>query len=103
MPVWVFTCGASESFQREAGSAKTTAQWREKLASAKEMDRTAEHPDNSLNAFPGFVAAVCVRNHWDEMSPEEKEWCIDVICSEIARHADQWGTIDRVQRFSNVG
>jgi hypothetical protein len=85
-------------FQRETGSADP-AQWREKLASAKEMDRTAEHPDNSRNA-PGFVAAVCVRDHWDEMSPEEKEWCIDVICSEIARHADQWGTIDRVQRFS---
>ena len=85
-------------FQREAGSADP-AQWREKLASAKGMDRTVEHPDNSRNA-PGFVAAVCVRDHWDEMSPEEKEWCIDVICSEISRHSDQWGTIDRVQRFS---
>lgn len=87
-----------QTFQREAGSADP-ARWREKLASAKGMDRTAEHPDNSRNA-PGFVAAVCVRDHWDEMVPEEKEWCIDVICSEISRHADQWGTIDRVQRFS---
>lgn len=85
-------------FKREAGSADP-AQWREKLASAKGMDRTAEHPDNSRNA-PGFVAAVCVRDHWDEMSPAEKDWCIDVICSEISRHADQWGTINRVQRFS---
>lgn len=85
-------------FQREAGSADP-AQWREKLASAKEMDRTAEHPDNSRNA-PGLLAVVCVRDHWDEMSPEEKEWCIDVICSEISKRADQWGTTDRVQRFS---
>lgn len=85
-------------FQREAGLADP-ARWREKLASAKGMSRTAENPDNSRNA-PGFVAAVCVRDHWDEMMPEEKEWCIDVICSEISRHADQWGTIDRVQRFS---
>lgn len=85
-------------FQREAGSADP-ARWREKLASAQGMDLTAEHPDNSRNA-PGFVAAVCVRDHWDEMLPEEKEWCIDVVCSEISRHAEQWGTIDRVQRFS---
>lgn len=85
-------------FGREAGS-DDPARWREKLASAQRMDRSAEHPDNSRNA-PGFVAAVCVRDHWDEMLPEEKEWCIDVICSEISRHADQWGTIDRVQRFS---
>lgn len=84
-------------FKREAGSADPT-QWREQLAIAKGMDRTTAHPDNSRNA-PGFVTAVCARDHWDEMSSEEKEWCIDVICSEISRLADQWGTIDRVQRF----
>lgn len=85
-------------FERKAGSADP-AQWREMLASAQGMDRVAEHPDNSHNA-PGFVAAVCVRDHWGEMLPEEKEWCIDVVCSEISRHASQWGTIDCVQRFS---
>lgn len=85
-------------FEREPGSADP-AQWREKLASAQGMDRAAEHPDNSRNA-PGFVAAVCIRDHWEEMSPEEKDWCIDVMCSEISRHAYQWSTIDREQRFS---
>jgi len=85
-------------FQRDSGSADP-AQWREKLGSAQGMDRDAEHPDNSRNA-PGFVAAVCVRDHWEEMSPEEKDWCVDVICSEISSHADRWGTIDRMQRFS---
>ncbi|NLE73997.1 MAG: AAA family ATPase [Actinobacteria bacterium] len=89
---------ANRIFQRETGSADP-ALWREKLASAKGMDRDVEHPDNTHNA-PGFVAAICVRDHWDELFPEEKEWCIDVICSEISRHADQRGTIDRVQRFS---
>lgn len=93
----VYTWGL-QIFESEAGSADP-AQWREKLASAKGMDRAAEHPDSSRNA-PGFVSAVCVRDHWDEMSPDEKEWCIDVICSEISRHADQWETIDRLQQFS---
>lgn len=87
-----------KTFRREADSADP-ARWREMLANAKGMDRTAEHPDNSRNA-PGFVAAVCVRDRWDEMSPEEKDWCVDVICSEVSRHADQWETIDRMQRFS---
>ncbi|CAM2160217.1 ATP-binding protein [Paraburkholderia tropica] len=85
-------------FQREAGSADP-ARWREKLASATGMDNAVEHSDNSRNA-PGFVAAVCVRDHWDEMLPDEKAWCIDVTCAEISRHADQWGTINRAQRFS---
>jgi len=85
-------------FQHDFGSADP-ALWREKLAGARGMDRAAKHPDNSHNA-PGFVAAVCVRDHWEEMSSEEKDWCIDIICSEISRHADQWEAIDRLQRFS---
>jgi hypothetical protein len=85
-------------FRRDSSSVDPT-QWREKLTSAQDMDRAAEHPDNSHNA-PGFVAAVCVRDHWEEMLPQEQDWCCDVICSEISKHADKWGTTDRVQRFS---
>ncbi len=84
-------------FEGDSGSADP-AQWCERLASARGMNRAAEHPDNSRNA-QGYVAAVCVRDHWGEITPEEKDWCIEVICSEISRHADQWGTIDRMQHF----
>lgn len=85
-------------FRRDASSADPS-QWREKLASAQHMDRVVEHPDNSRNA-PGFVAAVCVRDHWEEMLPQEHDWCCEVICLEILRHADSWEAIDRKQRFT---
>lgn len=85
-------------FQYKPGSAEP-AQWRKILSGAQEMDRTNEYPDSSRNA-PGFAAAVCVRDHWEEMSPQERDWCIDVICSEISRYADSCGTINRMQRFS---
>lgn len=85
-------------FRRESGAANP-AQWREKLAGAQDMDRATECREDSHNA-PGFVAAVCVRDHWEEMSPQEQDWCCDVICSEISRHADNWESIDRVQRSS---
>lgn len=85
-------------FQYKLGSAEP-AQWREILLGAQEMDRANEQPDGSRNA-PGFAAAVFVRDHWEEMSSQEQSWCIDVICSEISRHADAWGETNRMQRFS---
>ncbi|MEH6386696.1 AAA family ATPase [Pseudomonas profundi] len=85
-------------FQRDSDSADP-AQWREKLSGAQEMDHTTEHPDSSRNA-PGFVAAVCVRDHWEEMSSQEQDWCSNIICSEISSGADNWETINRAQRFS---
>lgn len=63
------------------------------------MDRDAEQPDGNHHG-PGFVAAVCVRDHWDEMSGDQRDWCIDTICSEILRQSDQWIQVERMQRFS---
>jgi len=63
------------------------------------MDREAEQPDGSRHG-PGFVAAVCVRDHWDEMSVEERDWCVDVVVSEILRQSDQWSQVEQMQRFS---
>ncbi len=85
-------------FERKNGH-YDPSQWREKLAEARTMDRETEQSDGSQHA-PGFVAAVCVRDHWDEMSVAERDWCVDVVCSEILRKSDQWSHLERVQRFS---
>ena len=85
-------------FERENGNYDPSL-WRQKLGEAWTMDREAEQDDGSRNA-PGFVAAVCVRDHWDEMSFDEREWCVEVVCSEILRQSDHWDQFERVQRFS---
>lgn len=87
-----------QTFKRENGH-HDSSQWREKLKEARTMDRDAEQPDGSHHG-PGFVAAVCVRDHWDEMSGDQRDWCIDTICSEILRQSDQWIQVERMQRFS---
>lgn len=87
-------------FERKNGS-YDPSQWREKFAEARTMDRETEYADGSRNA-PGFVAAVCVRDHWDEMSADERDWCVEVVCAEILRKSDQWDHIERVQRFSTA-
>lgn len=85
-------------FERENGD-YDPSQWREKLTEARRMDRETEYTDGSRNA-PGFVAAVCVRDHWDDMSVDERDWCVDIVCAEILRKSDQWSRFERVQRHS---
>lgn len=84
-------------FERENGNFDPS-QWRLKIVEARTIDREAEQLDYSRHG-PGFVAAVCIRDHWDEMSIDEREWCVEVLCSEILRQADQWSDFERVQRF----
>ena len=42
---------------------------------------------------PGFVAAVCVRDHWEEMSDDERDWCLNLVCSEVEREGDHWNQL----------
>jgi hypothetical protein len=86
-------------FRREGIATYDPAQWRECLQQA----RNAGYPPADLEEYqlgrggPGFVAAICARDHWDEMSSDEQEWCVNVICSEIERDADNWSRHARVQ------
>lgn len=84
------------------GGAYDPSLWRQNLAKARTIDIEVEQGDGSLHA-PGYIAAVCVRDHWEEMSDDERGWCVDTICSEISRRSDQWGHIERLQRFSMGG
>ncbi len=90
-----------KAFKREKGD-HDLSQWREKLAQAQTMDREIEDPLGSHHG-PGFVATVCIRDHCEEMTADEQDWCVDVVCSEILRQSDQWSHIARIQRFSMAG
>jgi hypothetical protein len=96
---------ALHTFERKVGQ-HDPSRWREVLAQAKAIDpdversdRQVEVPDVGRNG-PGIVAAVCVRDHWEEMGTEDQDWCIDLVCSEVLRRSNQWDRIERMQRFS---
>ena len=82
-----------QAFRRETGK-YDPAQWGAKLAEAQAMD--CEHEDSSRHA-PGFVAAVCIRDRWDDMTSAQRDWCVDRVCAEVMRHADDADHTERVQ------
>ena len=86
-----------QAFNRENGS-HDPSRWREMLAEARTVDCESEERDGSRNG-PGFVAAVCVRDHWEELTVDERDWCVDVVCSEIFLQSAQWGQVERMQRY----
>jgi hypothetical protein len=78
------------------------AQWRQKLQEARSigvLEKDIEGHYLSRDG-PGLVAAVCTRDHWEEMSGEEQVWCLNIVCSEVEREANNWNHIARIQRNS---
>ena len=88
---------ATKVFEREPGD-YDPAQWQQRLEEA--IAAATREPEGEFDwgrGGPGLVAAVCVRDHWDEMTPERRDWCVDTVCSEVEK-SDQWNQLARVQR-----
>ncbi len=94
LAVWMW---GVKAFKRE-NSAEEDNMWRDKLTAAGTIDRESGDDIGGRNG-PGVVAAVCVRDHWPELTDDERVWCSDVVCAEILRNAEHWNHTERVQRF----
>ncbi len=87
-------------FSHEEGTTYDPAQWRQRLREARTVgvrDVSGEEHDLAQGG-PGGVAAVCVRDHWEEMSGDERDWCVGVVCSEVERRGDYWNQLARLQQ-----
>ncbi|MEO8032825.1 MAG: AAA family ATPase [Acidobacteriota bacterium] len=77
-------------FERDARS-YDPAEWRSRLAAVRAGD-VGGVPAEEMFFDDGapVIAAVCVRDHWDEMNDDERTWCTGAICDEIIRTANDW-------------
>jgi len=91
-----------KTFNYEEPANYDPTQWQQRLQEARSISIEGDGGgDYDLGrGGPGVVAAVCVRDHWNEMSEDERSWCVDVVCSEIERESDEWNPLARVQRNS---
>lgn len=103
-------------FENSNDSTYDPNQWRQKLQEARDSETGGENNNElysmlgdagsafyyKLDEGAGFVAAICVRDHWYEMSVEEREWCVGVICAEVDRECNNFDNLARVQRYTSA-
>ena len=87
------------TFERKEEAVQDASQWRQRLREARNTveDNDAEE-DEFFREAPGFIASVCVRDHWEEMSEDEQVWCVNIICSTVSRDGDCWDETARIQQ-----
>ena len=84
-------------FDGETSTTYDPAQWQQKLQEAQAIGEDSDDEDDLYRGGPGIVSAVCIRDHWEEMSGDEREWCVNIICSEVKRKGDHWNESARIQ------
>lgn len=94
----------SKTFRHEDDATYKPSEWKERLQEARsleELDANVFDPDPGRGG-PGYVAAVCIRDHWDELTDDEKSWCVDSVCTAISRESDHWSHLARIQRYEDA-
>ncbi len=90
---------ALKTYKHEA-TAPEVEEWRARLALAQEVlqDEPSEETDLGQGG-PGIAAAVCIRDHWGDLTGDEQEWCVQTVAVEVLKHANSWNQFERVQRY----
>ena len=88
---------ASNVFEKRESGLYDPRHWKQQLDRARSPDVTGADELDVARGGPGFIAAVCVRDHWLEMSPDERDWCVDMVWSEVVRPTYSWDWGNRIQ------
>ena len=75
-------------WRRDSGDGDKMS-WRQALTSARDCAYPGIESEWLLITNNGIsvVAAVCVRDHWEEMSCDERRWCTNTLADEVGRTA----------------
>ena len=96
---------AFDVFHGEGNGSYDPEEWREQLERAVRLEKAV--PDDRVLSLTGeavgLVAALCIRDRWEEMTNSERSWCVGTVLSEVTREANDWRWEVRVARGGMSG
>ena len=92
---------ARKVWEREASVGEVD--WRTALlAEAQAVERELDEPEEFSRDGPGFAAAVCIRDHLDELNDTQFAWCVRRVAFEVRRSSGSADLVDRVGRIQRA-
>jgi hypothetical protein len=63
-------------------------EWHAKLTMARSQQVDNLDLGELVRGAPGLIAAVCVRDHWEELGDDDRQWCLDTLVDAVQVDAD---------------
>jgi hypothetical protein len=84
-------------FERETDDKYDPAEWRARLS----LVRSAPQPEGVREELffgdaPTIIAAVCVRDHWDDLTADERTWCAERVFAAVRASGRDWRDVPRM-------
>jgi energy-coupling factor transporter ATP-binding protein EcfA2 len=90
-------------FAGEEHEAYRPDDWNQRLAASRAADERGVPAESIMLYGDGrtLVAAVCLRDHADELREEDREWCLQRVCTEVESGCDAWSSDMGMPSFMN--
>lgn len=79
---------ATNQFEKGDGCADKASEWRGRLDEAKIAYQEILAASEALgmpSGGPGIVASVCIRDHWDDLDADDRQWCMTAVLDHVLR------------------
>ncbi len=83
----------------EGDASVVEVDWRTSVLTEAQAVLELDEPEEFYRDGPGFVAAVCIRDHLNELDEGEFEWCAARVDFEVRRKSTTTDRMDRVGRM----
>ena len=77
--------------------------WKTALSQARRELPDAEFAKLVLHEVPQRVAAICIRDHWEDLDDPTREWCVGILAEEIANTSNDADFVDPIPGNPFVG
>ena len=68
--------------------ARDSATWKTAMVEAKKLQQLPSPAKIFDDDAIGYVAALGIRDHWDDMANDDRQWCVNTVIREIERECD---------------
>ncbi len=85
---------AVQKFHRKVVEESGDKTWEKMLARAKALAEEKVEDDEQLPLSfqaPRYAAAAIVRDHWDDLTPDDRKWCLEMLIESLQRGMDESG------------
>jgi hypothetical protein len=96
---------ASNQYDKPAEHLDHASEWPERLRQARLIDEESPTaaPDRAMpRGGPVIVAALCVRDHWNELNADDRAWCEQKVMGRLSAPPDSSNPVEaRIQNPMN--
>lgn len=100
MGIWLW---ATQCWEKKADGSSDPKEWPARLAEAQKMgaeEDTSRIEERLEGSAVPQTAAICIRDHWDELTPEQRDWCVACVCHSAAEGGDNHDRVANMMRGS---